>query len=70
MQTDGFMPGMESTYDRAEVWTNDVSQEFTFIMDRGLVFWRKEQIDTMRICDKCLNNVIRAAGNVARFAST
>ena len=61
------MPGMEPTYDLSNVWQQDVDQEFTFIANKGLVFWRKEQVDTMRICDTCLGNVIRAAGNVARY---
>lgn len=65
--THGFTPGMEPTYDRADVWQNDVDQEFTFLIDSGLIYWRKELVDATRICDKCLTNVIRAAGNVSRY---
>lgn len=63
---DGWMPGMEGLLDRADVWKHDVAMEFTFLHDKGIVYWRKERVDTMNICDKCLNNVMRAAGNVAR----
>ena len=66
-QTHGFTPGMEPVYDRADVWQNDVDQEFTFLIDSGLIYWRKKLVDATRICDKCLTNVIRAAGNVSRY---
>lgn len=63
---DGWMPGMEGLIDRADVWKHDAAMEFTFLPDKGIVYWRKERVDTVNICDKCLNNVMRAAGNVAR----
>lgn len=48
-------------YDKAEIWTSADGKSFTFDYDRGRVFWNKELVDLVRICDACLKDVNEAA---------
>ena len=53
--------GAIAIYEKNETWTHATENSFTFDHGRGLIFWNKVLVDMMRICDKCLNDALRAA---------
>mmetsp|Transcript_6180 Transcript_6180/g.9319 ORF Transcript_6180/g.9319 Transcript_6180/m.9319 type:complete len:639 (+) Transcript_6180:56-1972(+) len=62
------IPGMASQYEKADVWRADNDGGlYTFNYERGVIMWRKEIVDLVRICDTCLHEVHAANSNVARF---
>lgn len=69
-QMDGLhatMPGTMALYEKADVWKADNDENFfTFNYDAGVILWRKQLVDLMKICDECLNEVHRASSEVAR----
>ena len=62
------VPGALPLYDKAKIWTADDDQGFSFDIDHGIVFWKHQRVDMMRICDKCLSDVHRAAVSDTRYA--
>lgn len=61
------MPGTLALYQKADVWKADNDEKFfTFNYEAGVILWRKQIVDLMKICDACLNEVHRASSEVAR----
>ena len=61
------MPGTAAFYDRSDVWVADDEKLFSFDTEKHLIYWRDNEVDLMRICDKCADDVHRAATCVSRF---
>lgn len=57
---------MVPLYDTAEVWTCDDEQLFKFDLERFKIFWNRELVDLVKICDKCVFDVNRAASSESR----
>lgn len=53
--------GAIAIYEKNETWTHAAENDFTFDHAAGRIFWNKVPVDMMRICDKCLNDALRAA---------
>lgn len=61
------LPGIIPLYEKAEIWQADNDLRFfTFNYERNLVLWRKEIVDLVKICDKCLIEVHAASSEVNR----
>lgn len=61
------IPGIIPLINRAEVFNADDEQGFTFDIDNCVIYWMKNPVDMMRICDPCLIDVHRAACTDTRF---
>jgi hypothetical protein len=62
------IPGTVSLYEKADVWKADNDEKFyTFNYDAGVILWRKQIVDLVKICDACMNEVHRASSEVARY---
>ena len=61
------VPGNLPLYHSPEVWQADDVQGYTFDIEKGLVFYFKQLVDMVRICDKCLVDVNRAASCDTRW---
>ena len=59
--------GALAIYDKSESWQADDEKGFTFDAEKGQIFWEKQQVDLMKICDKCLLDVHGAASSDGRF---
>lgn len=55
------------TDNEPDIWTADDEQGFKFNNKLGLVFYNGSQVDMLKICDKCLVDVNRAASCTTRF---
>lgn len=51
------MPGALPLYAKAEQWSADDEKGFTFNSDTAEIFWYKQPVDLIQICDKCLLDV-------------
>ena len=61
------MPGILPLYEKAEIWQADNDLKFyTFNYERNIILWRKEIVDLIKICDKCLMEVHLASSEVNR----
>jgi hypothetical protein len=61
------LPGILPLYEKAEIWSADNDDHFfTFDYERKLIRWRREVVDLVKICDKCLHDVHRASSQIAR----
>jgi len=63
----GDTPGMLVKYETSDNWRADGEHFFTFDYENCVVFWRKKQVDLVKICDGCLNDTHRAMAEVNRF---
>jgi len=61
------VPFLLADYHQPEVWQANDESGFTFDMDSGIVLWRGMIVDTLRICDKCINDVHKATVSDTRF---
>ena len=59
--------GSMGLYDKAEIWTVDDEKGFRFDIDNGIVYWEREIVDLVRICDTCLQDLFAAASCCTRF---
>jgi hypothetical protein len=53
--------GALAIYDKSEVWSRADEMLFKFDHAKGAVFFNGAAVDMMRICSKCLDDVLRAA---------
>lgn len=61
------VPGALALYDKATTWTADDEKGFTFNTETADIFWFKQPVDLIQICDKCLLDVNQAITNNGRF---
>ena len=54
-------------YEKAEVWTADDENDFTFDSTRGVIYWQNNVVDLVKICNQCLLDCHGAATNSGRF---
>ena len=57
---------MVTLYDQSTVWQQDEDQGYEFDLENGRVFFRKQTVDMIQICDNCLSDVNRAAVSSTR----
>jgi hypothetical protein len=61
------LPGILPLYEKAEIWQADNDSKFyTFNYERGVILWRRDVVDLIKICDKCLIEIHAASSEVAR----
>jgi hypothetical protein len=61
------IPGTLQLHDSSQVWIVDDAKGFSFEIEEGLIFFNKEVVDLVRICDVCLLDVQQAITNNGRF---
>lgn len=61
------MPGAMPLYVKTQEWAADDEKGFTFNSDTAEIFWYKQPVDLIQICDKCLLDVNQAITNNGRF---
>lgn len=61
------VPGAMPLYAKAQEWSADDEKGFTFNVDTAEIFWYKQPVDLIQICDKCLLDVNQAITNNGRF---
>lgn len=50
-------------YSKAQVWSAQDEKMFRFDVEKGKIYFRKELVDLVRICEKCLQDVHECAAN-------
>lgn len=60
-------PGVVEHYETATVWKADGEHFFSFGYSEGRVFWRGKEVDLVKICDGCLDDVNKALAEVNRL---
>ena len=48
------VPGCVPVLNRADIYTADDDKFFSFDVSRGLVFFKRELVDLVRICSTCM----------------
>jgi hypothetical protein len=50
-------------YSKAQTWSAQDEKMFRFDVEKGKIYFRKELVDLVRICEKCLQDVHECAAN-------
>lgn len=69
---DGLLPtvGTQVLYDpMQDRWVADDDNGYVFDYNHGTIYWFKQVVDIVRICDDCLLDVNRAVSSECRFAA-